>query len=650
MSGATIVRCCTCALAFALAAIGGPVRAQGESAQTTLHLLDYIGVDYSEAVEGGKVKNEEEYKEMVEFTTQVTALLETLPPNPQRTALIAEAGRLERRVREKAPPSEIAEIAGKLRWAVIGAYGVQVAPKAAPDLAKGASLYRELCVACHGAEGKGDGPAGAKLDPAPSNFHDADRMRQRSAYGLYNTISLGVSGTGMAAFKQLSEEERWALAFHTAGFPLAEARRQGEALWRAGKGKGAFPDLANVATLSANEVNERFGADAALIQAYLLATPGVLAAARPGPIAFALATLREAVAAYANGDRATAQKLAITAYLEGFELAEASLRNVDAALVVDTEREMMALRALIQRGAPTGDVQQQLEKTAALLARAQDRLAGEGLSAGATFLSSLLILLREGLEAILVLAAIFAFLVKAGRRDALPYAHAGWAAALVLGAVTWAAATYAVSLSGANREITEGLTALIAAAMLIYVGFWLHSKAYAHAWERFIRDQVGAALGKRTLWAIAAVSFLAVYRELFEIVLFYQALWIQAGDAGRGALLSGIGVAAVLLAAIGWTIFKYSVRLPIGPFFAAMSVLLALLAVVFAGNGVAALQEAGVIAADPVAFVSLPALGLHPTLQTIVAQVCVLAVIAVSFWLASRPQRGAAAAARAKVS
>jgi len=296
----------------------------------------------------------------------------------------------------------------------------------------------------------------------------------------------------------------------------------------------------------------------------------------------------------------------------------------------------MALRALITRGAPVAEVAAQHEKTAALLRQAQDRLSGDGLSAGATFLSSFLILLREGLEAILVLAAIIAYLVRAGRRDALPYVHAGWGAALALGAVTWAIATYAVSLSGANREITEGVTALLAAAMLIYVGFWLHSRAYAHAWSRFIREQVDGALGRRTMWAMAAVSFLAVYRELFEIVLFYQALWAQAGAAGQGALLGGIGVAAIVLAAIGWAIFKYSIRLPIGPFFAAMSVLLALLAVVFAGNGVAALQEAGVVDASPVAFVSAPALGIHPTWQTILAQLAVLAVVVASFYLASR--------------
>lgn len=610
--------------------------ARATAAQTIVHLLDYIGVDYPEAVENGKVKNEEEYKEMQEFTGQVVALLEALPSVPQQPQLAAQGQNLAKLVLDKAAADLVAAEASKLRWATIAAYRVQVVPKSAPDLAVGAKLYQSLCAACNGADGKGDGPAGVKLEPAPSNFHDAGRMAQRSAYGLYNTISLGVGGTGMVAYTQLSDEERWALAFHVAGFPLADARKSGEALWRDGKGKEAFPDLGNIATLSAGEVKEKFGPDAVAVQAWLLAHPRELAAGKPGPIALSLQTLREAVTAYRKGDQAAAQKLAITAYLEGFELAEASLRNIDAQLVLEVEREMMALRSLIQRRAPAEDVERQFAKTSALLDRAQDRLEGEAMSPGVAFVSSLLILLREGLEAILVLAAIIAFLVKAGRRDALPYVHAGWGAALALGAVTWLVATYAIGLSGANRELTEGVTALLAAAMLVYVGVWLHGKAYSHAWSRFIKDQVGAALERKTLWAMAGVSFLAVYRELFEIVLFYQALWTQTATDGREALFAGIGVAAALLAAVGWAIFKYSVRLAVGPFFAVMSVLLALMAVVFAGNGVAALQEAGVIGTDPVAFFSLPALGVYPTLQTIGTQVAVLLVVIGSFYLASR--------------
>ena len=107
------------------------------------------------------------------------------------------------------------------------------------------------------------------------------------------------------------------------------------------------------------------------------------------------------------------------------------------------------------------------------------------------------------LIAALVVAAIVAFLIKANRRDALVWVHAGWITALALGAITWAVASYVITVSGAHREITEGVTGLIAAVMLVYVGYWLHSKSNARAWQSFIKDQVTSALGKRTLWAMA---------------------------------------------------------------------------------------------------------------------------------------------------
>lgn len=626
-------------LAFALSLpAAAPARAQ--EAQTALHLLDYIGVDYAEAIENGKVKNEDEYKEMLEFTAQVNTQVKGLAENPAKAALVAEAAALAGLVRDKAAVPAVAEAARKLRWAIVGAYKLRIAPRGAPPLAAAQALYAENCAACHGAEGKGDGPAAKGLDPAPSDFHDLDRMAQRSTYGLYNTISLGVGGTSMAAFGKLSEDQRWALAFYVANLGVpAERVSAGEKMWKSGESKAVFPDLANVATLSTDEVKQRHGENAARVQDYLRAHPDVL---RPAPLAFSRQKLAEAQEAYRRGDRPAARQAALTGYLEGFELAEAALANVDSGLMREIERRMLDLRGAIERGAPAGEIEKEAAAVDALLAAAEDKLGAGELSPAAAFTGSLLILLREGLEAILVLAAIIAFVVKTGRRDALPWVHAGWIAALALGAVTWAVATFVVDISGANRELTEGITALLAAAMLLYVGYWLHGKSYADAWTRFIKEQVGQALAKRTLWAMAAISFLAVYREMFEIVLFYQALWVQAGEAGRSAVLGGMATAAVALAAIGFAIFKYSTRLPIGPFFAATSALLVLLAVVFTGHGVAALQEAGVLGVSRLAFDPVPLLGVYPSVESVGAQLLVLALVGLGYW-DSRPKAKVAA-------
>ncbi len=620
-------------LALALL-LGLPLGAPAQDAQTILHLLDYIGVDYPEAVADGKAKNADEYKEMLEFTAQVGARVAALPEHPKKAALLSQAKALRVLVEEKRPAKAVAASSGDLRRAIVDAYKLRLAPRGPPDLSRGKTLYAQRCAACHGAEGRGDGPAARGLEPAPSNFHDAERMAQRSAYGLYNTITLGVEGTSMAAFRQLSEDERWALAFYVSVMGVSEERLMaGERLWKAGTETAPFRDLANVATLSTNEIVERHGEGAARVQDYLRAHPEVL---RPAPLAFSRQKIAEALDAYRRGERAAAREAAITGYLEGFELAEASLANVDQALMREIERRMLGLRAGMESGFPIEDIQKQTDTLDDLLAAAEEKLGAGGLSAGTAFVASLVILLREGLEAILVLAAIVAFVAKTGRRDALPWVHAGWLAALALGVITWIAATYVVDISGANRELTEGVTALLAAAMLLYVGYWLHAKSYAAAWTRFIREHVGRALERRTLWAMAALSFLAVYREMFEIVLFYQALWAQAGEGGAGAVLGGAAAAALALAVIGFALFKYSVRLPIGTFFGATSALLAALAVIFTGHGVAALQEAGVLGVSSLGFEAVPLLGIYPSGEALAAQLAALALVALGYRAARR--------------
>jgi high-affinity iron transporter len=628
-------------LLLGIACLPAVAQTAQDRAQTVIHMLDYVSVDYPEFVRDGQVLDEPEYQEQREFASQSVALIGQLPAVPEQPALLAKARELLARVDAKAPGDEVARLARGVAAEVVRVYKLATAPKQAPDLAQAGTLFQAQCAACHGASGRGDGPLAKGLDPAPSNFHDAARMQQRSIYGLYNTITLGVVGTPMRAFSELSEDQRWGLAFLAAGLRAdADSIRRGEALWKEGRGKQELGTPAALVTQAPGALAQQGGPELDAVRAYLTAHPEVLDAARPAPLDLTRAKLREAVAAYQRGDAPAARQLAITAYLEGFELVEASLDNVAPELRTETEREMMALRSAIDARQGASAVADRASRIEALLDHASEALAGDAMSLQAAFVSSLLILLREGLEAILVLAAIVAFVVKTGRRDALPYIHVGWIAAVALGFATWFVASYLLEITGANRELTEGVSALLAAAMLLYVGFWLHKRSYAQAWQAFIRDQVTAALGKRTLWAMAGISFLAVYRELFEIVLFYQTLWAQAGPQGQGAVLGGIAAAAALLAVVAWAILKYSVRLPIGPFFTATSALLVLMAVVFVGHGVAALQEAGVLRFTPTHFFSLPLLGIHPSVQGLASQgavvVLVLAGIAANRRMARR--------------
>lgn len=613
-------------------------------AQLLVHLLDYVAVDYPQFVRDGVVLDQAEYAEQREFAADVARRLPGLHAADRSTALETDAAQLVASIDARASGDAVAKQAIALRDAIVTTFGVASAPRAVPDLANAASVYARSCAACHGAAGHGDGPAGAALEPKPSDFHDAARMQQRSVFGLYNTISLGVGSTGMAAFRELEDDTRWALAFHVASLRHDERQRAvGAAAWRGDAARSLVPDLGALVSTDARALAARGVANADAMLGYLVANPAVFARSNAAHLDEARRLLRSTVQRHAAGDPAGAGELAVAAYLRGFEPVEALLDTRAPTLRVEVESRMQALRQSLRAGASPDEIATRVEAIGTSLDEVE-RALGEPGNRTATALSAFLILFREGLEAILVVAAVLALVLRSGRREAVRYVHLGWIGALVAGALTWLAARALVDVSGAAREVTEGVSALLASAILLYVGFWLHGKSHAQAWNAFISRHLKGAMTSRAVWALAGVSFLAVYREAFETVLFYETLWAQEGDAGGGSIVLGIAVALAALLGVGVAVFRYGMRLPIGPFFAISALLMAILAVVFAGQGVAALQEAGVVDASVMAFPRIDWLGIHPTTQTLAAQAVALAVVVGIYarpWLARRLSRAA---------
>jgi high-affinity iron transporter len=278
-----------------------------------------------------------------------------------------------------------------------------------------------------------------------------------------------------------------------------------------------------------------------------------------------------------------------------------------------------------------------------LLDEAEAALAPEAESGLATFLGAFAILLREGLEALLVVIAMIAFLRKAGRPEALRYVHGGWIAALAAGLATWVVATYAIGISGASREMTEGFGALIAALVLLSVGVWMHGKSQAAEWRRYIAEKMQGALSRGSAWFLFGLAFLVVYREVFETILFYAALW---NEGNGGTILAGALAASLLLAIIAVAMLRFSRKLPITEFFRYSAILIAILAVVLIGKGIGALQEAGLVPVTPLAGVPrIDLLGLVPTAEAIAAQLLMIVALIVGFRSAARPRQAAAAAA-----
>jgi high-affinity iron transporter len=616
------------ALAFA-----APAQAQDGGAQVAWRLLDYIAVDYRGAVADGRIVSQAEYDEMREFSASVTRRLGTLPERPARARLVAEARALEAAVARRAPPAEVDRAARGLGQRLLAAYPVPLAPAAVPDLARGARLYAENCASCHGATGAADTAMARQLDPPPIAFTDRDRADERSLFALYQVIEQGLEGTAMQSFRQLSPADRWALAFHAGRLaypdPLAEQGRralEGDAALRA-----RVPDLERLTALTPAALAQEIGEErAAAVTAYLRAHPQALATNQgSNALAIARELLRQSLAAYRSGDRDRAGELALAAYLDGFEPVEAVLNARDGGLVAEVEREMGGLRAAIGRGAPAEDVAARAERLQGLFSRAETALAPEAGSAASTFLGALAILLREGLEALLIVVAMIGFLRKAERPDMLRWVHAGWLGALVAGIATWWAASHLITISGADRELTEGFGSLLAAFVLLFVGIWMHGKAQAGAWQAYVRDKLDKALTRGSAWFLFMLAFIAVYREVFETIIFFAAM----GGEGNGTpLAGGIAVAVLLLALIAWAMLRLSAKLPIAKFFSYSAALIAVLAVVLAGKGLAALQEAGMFGVTPLAgWPRSPILGIYPTLETMLAQAAMAVLLAVGF-------------------
>ena len=618
-------------LLFATALAASPARADTASVQTTWRLLDYIAVDYQGAVQDGKVVSKTEFTEMTEFAASAHKRITALPASHAKADLQRRAVSLQALIAGKAPAATVAATARALATDLIKAHPVPLAPAQTPVFDLGQALFTQNCASCHGLNGDGKGPASVSLQPPPTAFADKDRARERSVFAFYQVLEQGIEGTSMASFAGLPPQDRWDVALYASAFAYpSSAAAEGERIWKGDAPLRARINMENLVGMTpaslANEIGE---AKADAVTAYLRRNPAAVLEPTTGPLTLVRTLLDEALIAYAKGDRKGATDLALSAYLDGFEPVEPVLAARDKALMVRIEGMMGALRTGIAQGLPLDEVRRQVSVLDALFTDAKAALAPGETSAGASFFGAFTVLLREGLEAILIVVAMLAFLRKVDRSDALPYVHWGWVAALVAGGLTWFVATYFIGISGASRELREGFGSVFAAIILVWVGIWMHGKSSATAWQCYICDKLNHALNRRSAWFLFGLSFLVVYREVFETILFYAAIW---NHGNGGAVLAGGAAAAIALLVVAWMMMRYSRTLPIGKFFSYSSVLIAVLAVGLIGKGVAALQEAGYLPVHPLA--NLPRiqiLGLFPTREGIIASLAMIFFLAIGF-------------------
>lgn len=272
----------------------------------------------------------------------------------------------------------------------------------------------------------------------------------------------------------------------------------------------------------------------------------------------------------------------------------------------------------------------------------------------ATFISCFVLVLREGLEAILVIAAIIAYLVKSGKKKYISSVYIGaLGGVLVSILLAFIFSAVAGSQSGIAQEIFEGVGMFVAVVVLFYVSNWMLSKSETEAWEKYIKSKVETSVSTGNKWVLIFAAFLAVAREGAELILFFRGVPIH-GAGGRNAMILAIVLSAVVLVAVFLAFRFLTVRLPLKPFFLVTSILMYAMCFSFTGKGVSELQAAGVVNKTLIPWMGFEFdfLGIYATYESLIPQVVVLAIIismAVIYNKKNKKQRAQLEAEKAKL-
>lgn len=634
--------------------------AQGsDSLRQVAGILDYIAGDYRGAVGPRRdILDQDELTEQRSLAKDADALAEqagVAPGTGVRAVLVELAAALD----QVGSPDQIADVCARARATLVAQHGVTLAPNTLPNRERAARLYQTSgCTSCHGVDGSANTDAAKKLDPPPANFLDPERVSTVSAHRAFFAITYGVSGTAMTSYRNLDEADRWSLAFYVLSLRHpASLSTRGKQVFA--QGTIDQPKSARaLATLTDDELRAKLktagpNLDAAL--AYLrYAAPFETDASASGSLGSLRRALHAALETYQAGNQAEARRQFVAAYLDQLEPQEPVIRARSPELVGTMEKTMLALREAAARH----DQATAITEHVAAMDRLIDQAEGQKTSPTAALIGALTITLREGLEIALLIGALLGLVRKRGQPQLVKYVHAGWVLAVVAGLLTWMLA--GSLLGGLERELAEGIAAIAAATMLLGVTHWLLGQLTAKRFMGFVGGQLNTSLAgsstappgdglRRAKMGVLSLSFVAAYREAFEVVLFFQALLLDARDAHNHVWL-GVAVGSVILVAATFALKAVGQRLQPRPFMLASSGLLAVLAVVLIGKGIRALQEAGVIGLSSFAQFELPTLGIHATIEGMLAQgILVTLLLASAFWAWRQDRRDASTTPTAAV-
>jgi high-affinity iron transporter len=566
-----------------------------------------------------------------------------LLPSEDRSATLSQIDSLVRMVDRVASPDSVDARVRGLASSLSARFGIVLdeIPVQTPSLARGAAVYQSNCANCHGDLGRGDGRMGRGLDPKPANLADAAALRDQSPLDFYRRISIGVVGTAMPAFEaRLPAEDRWAAALYATLLRLPRDSGNVPAPLQTFSKTGRMSDAEVLAALGERDTSPTALARLAAVRGF---QPDASSSINAQVFSQVRAQIESTYALAIKGDTSAGTQ-AFDAYMT-FEQVERSVRAKNPGLAAELEAAFAALRSRAAGGSSPTELDGIRRRLDAGLENAE-RVLSDQLSPTNLFLQSFVILIREGLEALLLVGALMTFLVKMGAGHRKRDINIGVGGAVVASLITAFALETVFQLSPAKREALEGGTMVMATLVLFYVSYWLLSKMEVAKWNSFVRGKVQDALTSGSGLALASAAFLAVYREGFETVLFYKALFLTGGSgAAAMPIVAGILLGSLVMVGVYIAISRFGLRLPLRPFFGVTSAFLYYMAFVFAGKGIAELQEGGLLPTTIVLGAPrIPALGVYPTVESMVAQGILLALLLVALvWtFVVEPRRGKA--------
>lgn len=616
----------------------------GHNERMAVHLLDYLAKDYEMAVGEEKiVLSKDEYQEQKDFAEELLRISESLSPWPGKAAFLTGIQSLKKNIEQKESPRIVREKARDLQKQTMALARFQNLPRQSPDLLLAEKIYAKDCASCHGEKGGGDGPLGKNLEPKPVNFLDNDYMSAVTPFQEFNTIRLGVPGTGMMAFNHFSDDEVWALAYYVIGLRAKHQSTEAPPQQITQMGAELSQMLANTSDNQLGE-GQLFGQKLSRAQIAYLRLGSFEKGQDSTEIKLALMArlLDQARQNATDGLWNDSKQFTVKAYLDGFEPLEPKIKANDPNLVADMEKIFAEMR-LSLNNKNLNLFHTYHAKALTKMSEVKVLLAEAPSSTSVTAALVFTIIFREGLEALLIVLIILGLIKESGSlgNRASRWIHLGWMSALGIGILLWFFSGAMESISGLQREVFEGISSLIAVAILLYVGFWLHQHSTQSAWQNKIKTQIRELIAGNKIYGLFFLSFIAVFREVLETVLFIRTA-VPAGSESLLGLSIGFILSGLALTLCAWLILRAQKRLPLVQFFKFSTWLIFALCLVLVGQGLHSLQEAGWVGVHPLGSLRIDALGIFPTRETIWAQgILLLGLIGLNYFLGRKRARAA---------